>query len=139
MVICAVATCDSRSGRDKVTFFSFPNNKELSRIWTFKCKRKYYSPSEHAKICKKHFTDSDFVMSSSFAASVGFNGKLRLKLKPDAVPTNIPEPRTVQVKKKKSPRKSKAIAKRRHLEVSAVSCAMHHVIVIVLGFVYYSI
>ena len=128
MVIFAVATCDSRSERDKVAFFfSFPKNKELRRIWTFKCKRKYYSPSEHTKICEKHFTDSDFVMSSSFSVSVGFNGKLRLKLKPDAVSIIIPEPKTVLVKK------------RHHLEVSAVSCAMHHVIAIVLGFVYYSI
>ena len=139
MVICAVATCDSCSGRDKVAFFSFPKNKELCCMWTFKCKRKYCSPSKHAKICEKHFTDSDFVTSSSFAASVGFNGKLRLKLKPDAVPIIIPEPKTVQVKKKKSPQKSRAIAKHRHLEVSAVSCAMHHVIAIALGFVYYSI
>ena len=139
MVIFAVATCDSRSGRDKVAFFSFPKNKELRRIWIFKCKRKYYSPSEDAKICEKHFTDSYFVMSSSFAASVEFNGKLRLKLKPDAVSTIIPEPKTVLVKKKKSPQKSKAIAKRRHIEVSAVSCAMHHAIAIVLGFVYHSL
>ena len=70
---------------------------------------------------EEHFDDSDFVISRSFAASVEFNEKFNLQLKPDAIPSLIPEPKSTCIplrKKKKSPRKSKAVAKRRRLEVN---------------------
>ena len=121
MVMCAVATCSTRSGRDNVAMFTFPKEPKLRKAWIFKCRRKNYKPSKHAKICEYHFVDSDFVLSRSFAVSVGFNEKFNLQLKPEAIPSLIPEPKSTSTllrKKKKSPRKSKAVAKRRRLKVN---------------------
>jgi len=121
MVLCAVATCNNRSGRNKnVAFFCFPKNSKLRRAWIYKCWRKKYRPSQHAKVCEHHFIDSDFILSRSFAASLGYNEKFRLQLKPDAIPSIFGESRltsTTSRKKKKSPRKSNAMIKRRKLEV----------------------
>jgi len=117
MVICAVVTCNSQSGRDKnVAFFAFPKKGRLRKLWISKCKRKYFSPSQHSRICEKHFLDSDFKMSRSFAASVGYTLRFQLQLKPDAVPSIIPEPTHGNVNKKS--RKSKAMAKRLRIQVS---------------------
>ena len=89
MVMCAVAACSTTSGKDNVAMFSFPKAPELRKGWIFKCRRKNYKPSKHAKICEYHFDDSDFVISRSFAASVGFNEKFNLQLKPDAKSPSI--------------------------------------------------
>ena len=121
MVMCAVATCSTRSGRDNVSMFHFPNDPKLRKAWVFKCRRKNYKPSKHARICEYHFADSDFVISRSFAASVGFKEKFNLQLKPDAIPSLIPEMKSTSTpsrKKKKSPRKPKAVAKRIRIKVN---------------------
>ena len=123
MVICAVGTCNSRSGRDKrIAFFSFPKKLDLRRIWILKCQRKYFSPTTHSKVCEKHFTESDFVLSCSFAKSLGYEKTLRLQLKPEAIPTVIPEFKKTVKLKTKSPRKSKALEKRRQIEVCIMFC-----------------
>ena len=108
MVICAVATCNARSGRDPVKLYSFPQDEELRRAWIFKCRRKNYCPSKHARICEQHFVESDFVLSQSFASSIGYGSKIKMQLKPGSVPSVIPEPKNAQASKRKSPRKSKA-------------------------------
>ena len=76
-----------------------------------KCRRKNHKPSQYAKVCEKHFIDSDFVKSRSFAASMGYTQKLRLQLKSDAVPSVIPKPEVISTplrKKHKSPKKIKS-------------------------------
>ena len=118
MVICAVATCNARSGRDPVNFFRFPQNKELRHAWIFKCRRKNFCPSKYARVCSQHFVESDFAISQSFASSVGYGNKLHMRLKPDAIPSIIPEPKGAD--KRKSPRKSKAQEKRNRLKVCAL-------------------
>ena len=118
MVLCAVATCNTRSGRDKnVGLFHFPKNPAVRRAWIFKCQRKNYKPSKYARICEKHFVESDFVTSRSFAASIGYNRQFPLRLKPEAIPSVFPAPKN-SFQKRKSPRKSTAMEKRHRLEVS---------------------
>ena len=96
MVLCAVATCNVRSGRDKdVAFFGFPESPNLRKAWIWKCGRKGFKPSKHAKVCEAHFVDSDFIVSRSFADSLNFCQKLRLRLKPDAIPSIIPKPKKI--------------------------------------------
>ena len=114
MVLCAVATCNSRSGRDKsVEFFAFPKTSKLRKAWVDKCRRKNYKPSEYAKICEHHFVDSDFVMSRAFAASVGFTQKFLLRLKPGAIPTVISESKltSTPLRKKKNHQESPKLLK----------------------------
>ena len=122
MVFCAVATCNVRSGRDKdVAFFGFPESPNLRKAWIWKCGRKGLKPSKHAKVCEAHFVDSDFIVSRSFADSLNFCQKLRLRLKPDAIPSIIAKPKKISKllqKKNKSPRKSKALEKRQRLKVN---------------------
>jgi len=118
--MCAVETCSMRSGRDKgVCMFRFPKDPKLKKTWVIKCRRENYVVTKHSKVCEKHFEDSDFVVSRAFAASVGYDMNLRLQLKPDAVPTIIPEPKskTSSSSKRKLPRISMAWEKRRRLEV----------------------
>ena len=121
MVLCAVATCNVRSGRDKdVAFFGFPESPNLRKAWIWKCGRKGFKPSKHAKVCEAHFVDSDVIVSRSFADSLNFCQKLRLRLKPDAIPSIIPKPKKISKllqKKNKSPRKPKALEKRQRLKV----------------------
>ena len=108
MVICAVLSCNTRSGQDKnVAFFAFPKKEQLRQLWISKCKRKHFIPTQHSRVCEKHFLDSDFKMSRSFALSVGFTQRFLLQLKPNAVPTIIP------AVTKKSTRKSKVMPKKR--------------------------
>ena len=59
------------------------------------------------------FVDSDFVMSRAFAASVGFTQKFLLRLKPDAIPTVIPESKltSTPLRKKKNHQESPKLLK----------------------------
>ena len=122
--MCAVATCSTRSGRDKgVCMFRFPKDSKLKQTWFIKCRRKNYIVNEHSRVCEKHFDDSDFVVSRAFAASLGYNMNFRLQLKPDAVPVTIPEPKSKipPSSKRKQPPKSMTWEKRRRLEVKYFS------------------
>ena len=81
MVMCTAGTCNFRSGRDKkIAFFSFLKKLDLRRIWILKCQKKYFSPTTHSRVCEKHFFESDFVLSRSFAKSLGYEKTLRLHL-----------------------------------------------------------
>jgi len=83
----------------------------------------HYIVNEHARVSEKHFADSDFVVSRTFAASLEDNRNFMLQLKPDAVPTILPEPKskTPSSSKRKLPRTSMALEKRRRLEVKHFS------------------
>jgi len=116
MVKCAVATCSTRSGQDEdVCMFRFPKDPKLKQTWFIKCRRENYIVNEHARVSKKYCR---FWFRRTFAASLGYNRTFRL-IKPDAVLTILPEPKskTPSLTKRKLPRTSMALEKRRCLEV----------------------
>ena len=43
--------------------------------------------STHHRLCGKHFEDDQFELSSNFASSIGYEEKIRKRLKSDALPT----------------------------------------------------
>ena len=95
MVICAAFGCYSRSGRDKVGFFAFPSDKTFRNTWierigrgsNFGSKNNAYVPNNNSRLCSKHFDENQFSMSDSFLQRIGFEGKFKRQLKPDALPT----------------------------------------------------
>ena len=124
MVKFSVATCTARSGRDKgICMFRFPKDPKLKQTWFIKRRRENYIVNEHARVSKKHFADSDFVVSGTFAASLGYNRSFRLQIKPGAVPMILPEPKIKipSSSKRKLPRTLMALENRRRLEVKYFS------------------
>ena len=43
-----------------ISFFCFPKDQQKLKIWVHYCKRQYFSPSKHSKICSKHFTERQY-------------------------------------------------------------------------------
>jgi len=74
----------------RITFHSFPQDKDLRDKWIRINPRKDFVPSKHSKICSLHFTDGDFIEERH-----GSNSRRRKKfsklkcryLKSDAVPS----------------------------------------------------
>ena len=63
MVICAVYGCYSGStkeSRQGVKFFRFPKDKHTLKKWILACKRKDEVKVKCARVCSKHFRDSDY-------------------------------------------------------------------------------
>lgn len=97
MVLCVAFGCNSRSDSDKVSFFQFPKDEKLRKIWIDKLNRgetstKKFAPTHH-KLCSKHFGEDQFKISPVFAENIGYGEKFRLRLKEDAVPTIFDAPR----------------------------------------------
>ncbi|KAK3107158.1 hypothetical protein FSP39_008328 [Pinctada imbricata] len=85
MVMCSAFNCNTRPGQG-LAMFHYPKDPRLRKLWIEKLKRKNFSPSNHGKLCEKHFVETDFVVSREFAKSIGFDQK-KLRLKDDAVPS----------------------------------------------------
>ena len=132
---CVAFNCTNQAGKG-LAMFTFPKDQNKSRIWTEKLKRKNFVPTAHSRLCEKHFLDSDFVISRTFAASVEFNKDFRLRLRDGAVPSvfdfSSPPPRKSSAAKElpapspagpspapsaKRPRISTAVKKRNKLQV----------------------
>jgi len=79
----------------KITFHSFPTDKELIAKWNKANPRKDFEPSKHSRLCSLHFRPTDFVDVSN--DSNGTRKKLHpgkqlslRYLKKDAVPSIFP-------------------------------------------------
>jgi hypothetical protein len=131
MVICAAFGCSSRSGRDKVGFFAFPSDKNARKIWIERIgrgsssgsKNNAYVPNNNSKLCSKHFDESQFSLSDSFLQRIGFEGKFKRQLKPDALPTlflNTFEPQSQT--RQRRPSADQIQRKKRKLEVDIFVC-----------------
>ncbi len=55
--MCAIASC---SNPDDVSYFTFPKDDTVKKIWVRKCKRSDNFNPETSRICEKHFTADDF-------------------------------------------------------------------------------
>jgi hypothetical protein len=94
---CVAFGCNSRSGRDKVNFFSFPKDTKLRKVWCSRIglascvnKFKVFSPNKNSRLCSLHFEENQFRYSSTFLESIGYKGSFKRILKTDAVPTIFP-------------------------------------------------
>jgi hypothetical protein len=61
MPMCSVFGCNEQNGH------RFPNRQKSPKrfaIWTDFCKRKSFRPGQNARICNKHFLESDLDESS---------------------------------------------------------------------------
>ena len=81
--------------RPKITFHSYPTDKELIAKWIKANPREGFEPSKHSRLCSLHFQPTDFVDVSK--DSNGTRKKLQPEkplllryLKKDAVPSIFP-------------------------------------------------
>lgn len=61
---CSVPNCTKRNG------FTFPDNEKVLKQWVIAIKReskdhKLWIPTKHARVCQRHFADSDYVSSDT--------------------------------------------------------------------------
>lgn len=86
---CAVATCKNywRKTKDTehVIYHRFPNNKEIAKIWLFKCKRADTVNIVNARVCSVHFDNEDYLRDLQHEL-LGLPPRKKRRLKPDAVP-----------------------------------------------------
>ena len=94
MVFCVAWNCSSNSrsvsSKDSVHFFNFPSeetDKKRRKIWIVRCLREEtWQPGNGARLCSKHFENSEYVRSPELFSTIGF-AMGRPRLKTDAVPT----------------------------------------------------
>lgn len=108
MVLCAAYGCNTDSKVHRISMFGFPKkeNDNLRRqAWINRLNRgqsatKKFAPTQHSKLCAKHFEEDQFRRSKSFAEEIGFKD-FRLHLKPDAVPTIFENPNQKKASKER--------------------------------------
>ena len=62
MVQCAAFNCTVNSNRQhtKVSVFSFPKDSKLRYAWVVKVKREGFVPTEHSRLCARHFSHGSY-------------------------------------------------------------------------------
>lgn len=96
MVNCAAYGFNVESGTHRISMFKFPKELKRRKLWIQRLNRgrtvtEDFVPSVHSKLCLKHFEDSQFLISPKLVKEVGYRN-IRLRLKPDAVPTLFETP-----------------------------------------------
>ncbi|KAK3096231.1 hypothetical protein FSP39_024789 [Pinctada imbricata] len=80
---CCVPLCTSDGRRDKgVSFFSWPNDSEMSKRWIIAIRRDvgpYFKLTKSTRVCSKHFHEDDFESTTQFT--------LRRRIKKSAIPS----------------------------------------------------
>ena len=93
---CAAVNCSNgvqNNVEDGTSFHKFPlNDPELLQKWLSKLSRKDFAPTVHSRLCSKHFTPDDFIISSSDSNSCRKRHRSdstlkRNYLKPYSIPT----------------------------------------------------
>ena len=73
-----------------IKFFSFPKDKKMLDIWKNLCKRDDDFNVKNARICSKHFSDSDYESNLQHEL-LGYKPKKYRPLKKEAIPSkNLP-------------------------------------------------
>ncbi|XP_052084466.1 uncharacterized protein LOC127721708 [Mytilus californianus] len=124
MVFCVAFNCNTGSGQG-YGLFTFPKDPDRRKIWIHKVKRQNFVPTEHSRLCAKHFDFDQFVIDARIASSVKFTPKQK-RLKANAIPTifnhNKSGEKTSALgaspgKRKRVRHASRALEKRRRLEI----------------------
>ena len=98
---CCVSGCKSgyasvKPEREKVSFFSFPNDPDLRNEWLDKIQRPDYEPTQNSTVCSLHFEETDLQI---YSQDVSIRRKksrltdklLQKRLVPNAVPSLNPK------------------------------------------------
>ncbi|KAL1488835.1 hypothetical protein ABEB36_014630 [Hypothenemus hampei] len=107
MVNCAVLGCNSNNNRKckntcKYRFFAFPlRKKTLVKAWIAKCGQNVKINVNTARICSKHFLDSDYQLKEKLLGYPKEKWKLNLDSIPSVhLPKETPSCSTSQVNRK---------------------------------------
>ncbi|XP_033753037.1 THAP domain-containing protein 2-like [Pecten maximus] len=114
MVQCAAYNGTVKSGQG-LSLYIFPKDKTLRKIWTGKLRRQEFSPSQHSKLCERHFEDDQFAVNPIVLKSLSWTLK-RKKLVPNAVPTIFDYKRKIVEAKRKSTFQAKTTTDRDYVE-----------------------
>ncbi|XP_035218648.1 THAP domain-containing protein 2-like, partial [Stegodyphus dumicola] len=92
---CCVPNCRGNyPNTEKVQMFSIPKSDSLRSKWLRAIHRQNFIPSNHSKVCEKHFVESDIERTvEHFDEKKGTSIKINLirpRLRKDAVPSQLP-------------------------------------------------
>ncbi|PAA56261.1 hypothetical protein BOX15_Mlig025972g2 [Macrostomum lignano] len=113
---CCAAGCSNNSAMSlaRVSFHTFPKDKEIRKKWLIALRRKDFEPSPSTQVCSMHFEESCF--KEQFA---GFLPSVKRRLYPNAVPSIFPAfPDHLQPKAEKK-RKTATAAAAREVDFAA--------------------
>ena len=87
---CVAPGCNPEKGVKK-SYFHFPCNANLSKIWQCAVPRSNWKPTAHSVLCEDHFLETDFINehTNNWRRRKG-NERCRKTLKSTAVPTQWP-------------------------------------------------
>lgn len=107
MGLCVAYGCNTESGVHNISMFRFPRDPKRRKLWIDRLNRgqtatKKFEPNSHSKLCMKHFDENQFVINPKFAEQIGYGGVMRVRLKPDAVPTIFEQPKKTPAKERPS-------------------------------------
>ena len=108
---CVAAGCSS-THKDGVHLYSFPKHptKRKRRADEVRRARDKWEPTDHSRLCSKHFEEHCFEPYSKLSAALGLD-KVKSLFKPDAVPTIFEKP--ASLKRKTSSASGEPMKKRR--------------------------
>ena len=99
MVYCVAIGCNNNtksktssqtSPDPKLSFHTFPRDKELRLQWIQKIRRANWKPSKHSRLCSEHFTNDQFTDTpDSDNVQMDCSTRRRRTLKAHAVPTTF--------------------------------------------------
>nr|XP_026490702.1 THAP domain-containing protein 2-like [Vanessa tameamea] len=79
VITCCVRGCRSENYPGSgISFHAFPHNSHIRKQWIKAVKRENWKPSQHSRICSKHFPQEYFIA-----------GRKRSMLHKDAIPTSF--------------------------------------------------
>lgn len=119
MVYCVAVGCTNGTNFGG-SFYQFPKDKKIRKIWTINLKRDGFNPDDHYQpvLCSEHFESDCWDRNPAIARACG----LQVRLKKTATPTIFSwkraadSPACTPAPKR---RRSNAVMKRQNLEVSA--------------------
>ncbi|XP_060782071.1 zinc finger protein 43-like isoform X2 [Neoarius graeffei] len=90
MVYCAAYGCNNSNEKcPGVSFFAFPKDPKLRKVWAHYCRRKNFVPTVSHKLCSDHFTEDSFNINPQVLSDINCQAKFKRLLKDGAVP-NVP-------------------------------------------------
>ncbi|VEL40635.1 unnamed protein product [Protopolystoma xenopodis] len=87
---CCFAGCHNRTDDGRgLSFFRFPRRDAARTVaWVAACGRKEFTPSQHSRVCSRHFSTDEF--ERDYRSDLANGPPRRLRLKDTAVPSKSP-------------------------------------------------
>ena len=119
MANCSAVYCHNNKKKNKdKTFFTWPRDAALAKVWIAKLNREKDNLPKNVWICSDHFEDDCFDSSWMLQSSLTYQERpIQRRLHPGAVPTKFPH-KEIKVKERNASKKREE--NRRHKEVCSV-------------------